>query len=80
MLFAMATLAVYYGQYTRVEARGEDLDDREQYLRRGGAEGHQGQVGDGAVPHGHVHSLLLTVDRHLGTGIGVGEDEVWGWG
>ena len=57
-------------ELARVEARGEDLDDREQYLRRGGAESHEGEVGDGAVPHGHVDPLLLTVDRHLGMGRG----------
>ena len=73
----MVILAIHYGEYTGVEARGEDLDDGEEDLWSGGAEGHEGEVGDCAVPHGHEDPLLLAVDRHLGVGAGVGGGR-WG--
>ena len=75
----MVILATHYGEYTGVEARGEDLDHGEEDLWSGGAEGHEGEVGDCAVPHGHEDPLLLAVDRHLGTGVGGGVGGEW-WG
>ena len=38
-----------------------DLDDGEQDLGCGGAQGHEGEVGDRLVPDLHLHLLLLPV-------------------
>ena len=44
-------------QLAALKLVAHDLDAGEQDLGRGAAQGHQGQVGDGPVPHGNLDRL-----------------------
>ena len=44
-------------QFAGLKVVEDDFDDGEKDFRRARAQGHQGQVGHGAVPHGHFDDL-----------------------
>eukprot|EP00966_Prymnesium_polylepis_P081658 1891754-Prymnesium_polylepis.1 len=52
-------------ELARVEAGRADLDGGEEDLRRGGAECHEGEVGDGGVPDGDGEEPLAAFDAQL---------------